>query len=157
MKKLLATLIALMMLVSAAVCGAVAETADIIGEWYGSIFGLSMTMTLHEDGTYTMSMAGEEADSGTWSFDGTTLTTDEGTDGEAAFAATQVKTDLAGTGQQHLGPVTGTLLGIVDDGVGKETPAFVEVLGFACAHGLAFRWVSRRCGRIPRLSRAPVL
>ena len=37
MKKLLATLIALMMLVSAAVCGAVAETADIIGEWYGSI------------------------------------------------------------------------------------------------------------------------
>ncbi len=86
MKKLLATLIALMMLVSAAVCGAVAETADIIGEWYGSIFGLSMTMTLHEDGTYTMSMAGEEADSGTWSFDGTTLTTDEGTDGEAAFA-----------------------------------------------------------------------
>ena len=78
-------------------------------------------------------------------------------DGEAAFAATQVKTDLAGTGQQHLGPVAGTLLRIVDDGVGKETPAFVEVLGFACAHGLAFRWVSRRCGRIPRPLRAPVL
>ena len=78
-------------------------------------------------------------------------------DGEASLAAAQVKAHLAGAGQQHLGPVAGTLLGIVDDGVGKETPAFVEVLGFACAHGLAFRWVSRRCGRIPRPSRAPVL
>ena len=86
MKKLLATLIALMMLVSAAVCGAVAETADITGEWYGSVFGMSMTMTLHEDGTYTMSMAGEEAEPGTWSFDGTTLTLDEGSEGESAFA-----------------------------------------------------------------------
>ena len=86
MKKLLATLIALMMLVSAVICGAAAETADITGEWYGSVFGLTMTLTLQEDGTYTMSMAGEEADDGTWSFDGTTLTMDEGTDGESAFA-----------------------------------------------------------------------
>lgn len=86
MKKLLATLIALTMLVSAVVCGAVAETADITGEWYGSVFGMSMTLTLHEDGTYTMSMAGEEAEPGTWSFDGTTLTLDEGSEGESAFA-----------------------------------------------------------------------
>lgn len=86
MKKLLATLLALTMLVSAVVCGAVAETADITGEWYGSVFGMSMTMTLHEDGTYTMSMAGEEAEPGTWSFDGTTLTLDEGSEGESAFA-----------------------------------------------------------------------
>lgn len=86
MKKLLATLIALMMLVSAAVCGAAAETADIAGEWYGTVFGLSMTMTLKEDGTYTMSMADEEAEPGTWSFDGTTLTLDEGSEGETAFA-----------------------------------------------------------------------
>ena len=85
MKKLLATLIALTMLVSAVVCGAVAETADITGEWYGSVFGLSMTMTLNEDGTYALSMTGEEAEPGTWSFDGTTLTMDEGTDGESAF------------------------------------------------------------------------
>ena len=86
MKKLLATLIALTMLVSAVVCGAVAETADITGEWYGSVFGLSMTMTLNEDGTYTLSMTGEEAEPGTWSFDGTTLTLDEGSEGETAFA-----------------------------------------------------------------------
>lgn len=86
MKKLLATLLALTMLVSAVVCGAVAETADITGEWYGSVFGMSMTLTLHEDGTYTMSMAGEEAEPGTWSFDGTTLTLDEGSEGESAFA-----------------------------------------------------------------------
>ena len=82
MKKLLA----LTMLVSAMVCGAVAEAADIVGEWYGSVFGMSMTLTLHEDGTYTMSMAGEEAEPGTWSFDGTTLTLDEGSEGESAFA-----------------------------------------------------------------------
>ena len=86
MKKLLATLLALTMLVSAVVCGAVAEAADIVGEWYGSVFGMSMTLTLHEDGTYTMSMAGEEAEPGTWSFDGTTLTLDEGSEGESAFA-----------------------------------------------------------------------
>ena len=86
MKKLLATLLALTMLVSAVVCGAVAETADITGECYGSVFGMSMTLTLHEDGTYTMSMAGEEAEPGTWSFDGTTLTLDEGSEGESAFA-----------------------------------------------------------------------
>ena len=86
MKKLLATLIALTMLVSAVVCGAVAETADITGEWYGSVFGMSMTLTLHEDGTYTMSMIGEEAEPGTWSFDGTTLTLDEGSEGESSFA-----------------------------------------------------------------------
>ena len=86
MKKLLATLLALTMLVSAVVCGAVAETADITGEWYGFVFGMSMTLTLHEDGTYTMSMAGEEAEPGTWSFDGTTLTLDEGSEGESAFA-----------------------------------------------------------------------
>ena len=86
MKKLLATLIALTMLVSAVVCGAVAETADITGEWYGSVFGLSMTMKLNEDGTYTLSMTGEEAEPGTWSFDGTTLTLDEGSEGESAFA-----------------------------------------------------------------------
>ena len=86
MKKLLATLLALTMLVSAVVCGAVAETADITGEWYGSVFGMSMTLTLHEDGTYTMSMAGEEAEPGTWSFDGTTLTLDEGSEGESSFA-----------------------------------------------------------------------
>ena len=86
MKKLLATLIALTMLVSVVVCCAVAEAADIVGEWYGSVFGMSMTLTLHEDGTYTMSMAGEEAEPGTWSFDGTTLTLDEGSEGESAFA-----------------------------------------------------------------------
>ena len=86
MKKLLATLLALTMLVSAVVCCAVAETADITGEWYGSVFGMSMTLTLHEDGTYTMSMIGEEAEPGTWSFDGTTLTLDEGSEGESAFA-----------------------------------------------------------------------
>ena len=86
MKKLLATLLALTMLVSAVVCGAVAEAADIVGEWYGSVFGLTMTLTLQEDGTYTMSMAGEEAEPGTWSFDCTTLTLDEGSEGESAFA-----------------------------------------------------------------------
>ena len=86
MKKLLATLLALTMLVSAVVCGAVAEAADIVGEWYGSVFGMSMTLTLHEDGTYTMSMIGEEAEPGTWSFDGMTLTLDEGSEGESAFA-----------------------------------------------------------------------
>ena len=47
MKKLLASLLALTMLLSAAVCGAVAEAASLSGEWYADLFGLTFTLTLN--------------------------------------------------------------------------------------------------------------
>lgn len=76
MKKILALVIVLMMLC----CTAFAETADISGEWYADIFGMSATLTL-ENGTYSMDLAGE-VDTGSYVFDGTTIYMDEGTDFE---------------------------------------------------------------------------
>lgn len=86
MKKLLASLLALTMLLSAAVCGAVAEAASLSGEWYADFFGLTFTLTLNEDGTYAMDMTGEESTSGTWTFDGTNIIMDAGTEEEAVLA-----------------------------------------------------------------------
>ena len=86
MKKLLASLLALTMLLSAAVCGAVAEAASLSGEWYADLFGLTFTLTLNEDGTYAMDMAGEESPSGAWTFDGTNIIMDAGTEEEAVLA-----------------------------------------------------------------------
>lgn len=85
MKKLLASLLALTMLLSAAVCSAVAEAASLSGEWYADLFGLTFTLTLNEDGTYAMDMTGEESTSGTWTFDGTNIIMDAGTDEEAVL------------------------------------------------------------------------
>ncbi len=86
MKKLFAVIIALMMLLSAA---AMAESADFLGDWYligiesegttysPGAFGMSMSMTLNEDGTaYVESVQGSdpEASEGTWILDGDALT-----------------------------------------------------------------------------------
>jgi len=80
MKKILAFVISLILTLSMLCCGATAEVVDVTGEWYGDVFGMTMILTL-ADGTYTMDLAGE-ADGGTYSFDGTTLYMDEGTDVE---------------------------------------------------------------------------
>ena len=78
MKKILTFALSLVLALSLLCCGAMAEAADVTGEWYGDVFGMTMILTL-TDGTYTMDLAGE-VDGGTYSFDGTTLYMDEGTD-----------------------------------------------------------------------------
>ena len=80
MKKILAFALSLVLALSLLCCGAMAEAVDVTGEWYGDVFGMTMILTL-TDGTYTMDLAGE-VDGGTYSFDGTTLYMDEGTDVE---------------------------------------------------------------------------
>lgn len=89
MKKMIAVLIAALMLATTVFAGAaLAADEDPTGVWYmqsmkqdgtemdASILtsmGMSMTLTLNEDGTASMSMTGqEEIQEGTWSFDGTT-------------------------------------------------------------------------------------
>ena len=65
MRKLIAMLLALAMLF----CGlALAETADYLGDWYGMMYGMSIHMTLNEDGSYGMEITGAdtEATEGTW-------------------------------------------------------------------------------------------
>lgn len=86
MKKLLAVLLSMTLLLSSLCCGALAEAADITGEWYASLFGITMTMTVNEDGTYLLSLPGEEDTTGAWTLNDSSLVLDPGTDNEAAFA-----------------------------------------------------------------------
>lgn len=84
MKKTLSVLLlAALMLV--ALCGAMAEAADVTGAWYASVFGMTMTLTLNEDGSYLMEMIDEEPETGDWKLDGETLIMDEGTEAETTL------------------------------------------------------------------------
>ena len=88
MKKILCCILAITMMLSALCAGALAEEADITGEWYASVFGIVMTMTLNADGNYSMqmSMEGEETTDGVWEFDGATLVMDKGTEIEVSLS-----------------------------------------------------------------------
>ena len=84
MKKILSAMTALILILSVLCAGALAEAADITGEWYASLFGISVTMSLNEDGSYVlqMDMEDEEPSEGTWEFDGAALVMDKGSDTE---------------------------------------------------------------------------
>ena len=86
MKKMFSMLLTAAMILAMLCCGAFAEAADVTGEWYGSLFGMVMTMTLNEDGTYTIEMDGEEPDDGAWKLDGEELILDEDSDDGLVFA-----------------------------------------------------------------------
>ena len=84
MKKILSAMTALILILSVLCAGALAEAADITGEWYASLFGVSVTMSLNEDGSYVlqMDMEDEEPSEGTWEFDGAALVMDKSSDTE---------------------------------------------------------------------------
>ena len=88
MKKIFSGIIAMILLISVLCTGAMAEAADITGDWYADFYGMTMTMTLNEDGSYIMLMDIDEEDSseGTWEFDGSNLIMDKGTDDEMTLA-----------------------------------------------------------------------
>ena len=93
MKKILSTIVTLLLALLA--CGAVAE--DVTGEWYAEVYGIVMKMTVNTDNTYVLEAAGEAAP-GTWEMDGTNMIVDKGTETESVFtydAAAQVL-DMAG-------------------------------------------------------------
>lgn len=87
MKKVLCGILAIMMMLSLICAGALAEAVDFTGEWYASVYGITMKMTLNADGSYTMemSMEGEEPMDGVWEFDGAALVMDKGTEDEASL------------------------------------------------------------------------
>ena len=60
MKKILSAMTALILILSVLCAGALAEAADITGEWYASLFGISVTMSLNEDGSYVLQMDMED-------------------------------------------------------------------------------------------------
>lgn len=72
MKKLFSLLVALCMML---VCCASAEAVDLTGVWYADLLGMTMTLTLNADNTYTMDMMGE-TDDGTWAQTETGVTMD---------------------------------------------------------------------------------
>ena len=88
MKKFLSTTLALILALTMLCAGATAEAADMTGEWYASLYGVAMTLTLNGDGSYTiaMEMEGEEPSDGVWELDGTDLILDKGTEDEMAFS-----------------------------------------------------------------------
>ncbi len=85
MKKLITVLFAMMLMFSMT---AFAEEADLTGEWYGTLMGISITMNFNEDGTYamTMAMSPDDAKEGTWELRDGEVVVDPGTDTEGSFA-----------------------------------------------------------------------
>ena len=80
MKKIAAGILSLL-LILVTLCAACAETADVTGAWYASLNGMAMTLTLNENGIYTLEK-GDEAMIGTWVLEGDILYVDKGTLGE---------------------------------------------------------------------------
>ena len=84
MKKIFACVLTLVLALSM-LCGAfAAEAADVTGTWYADVYGMVATLTVNEDGTYSMEIAGEAAP-GVWTLEGDTLYMDKGTEAEAAL------------------------------------------------------------------------
>lgn len=69
----------------AVTCNAMAAE-DVTGIWYGNMYGMPLELTLDESGTYSMTMDGEEGDTGNWELDGETFYMDKGTDDELSLA-----------------------------------------------------------------------
>lgn len=94
MKKRIALLTAAALASGVLMTNVFAAAEEVAGEWYADMYGMVMTLTLNEDGTYAMDIMGE-IEEGTWDLEGETLTMDKGTevemtlayDGETLYAA----------------------------------------------------------------------
>ena len=71
MKKLLAIVLTLALLLVPALALAEGEAAALTGDWYGEANGLVLQLTLHEDGTYAAALVGsaQEPKSGAWALE----------------------------------------------------------------------------------------
>ena len=83
MKKILVAILALVLALSM-LCVASAETAGITGTWYGDMYGMVATLTINEDGTYSLEIMGDAAP-GEWVLEGDQLYMDKGLETEAVF------------------------------------------------------------------------
>ena len=85
MKKILSVLLVLAMVLSMSF--AAAEAADMTGEWYAALYGIPLTLTLNEDGTYSMDMSAigeEEPTEGTWELTDGNVIMDKDTEQETS-------------------------------------------------------------------------
>lgn len=89
MKKLTALVLALVLALTM-LAGALAEAADLTGDWYGSLMGAQVTLTVNEDGTYKLDIAGLSQEEGVWEKDADgNLVMDKGTAGEGLVTVTE--------------------------------------------------------------------
>ena len=80
MKKLISLVLALCM--ACMLIPAMADE-DLTGDWYGSLMGMGVQLTVNADGSYTISMNGTVAEEGTWAAADGKLTTTPSTDSPA--------------------------------------------------------------------------
>ena len=89
MKKLTALVLTLM-LVLTMMAGALAEAADMTGDWYGALLGTQVTLTLNADGTYKMDIGGLSQEEGVWENDADgNFIMDKGMEGEGLVTVTE--------------------------------------------------------------------
>lgn len=72
MKKIISLLLALAL--GCMLIPAVAEDASVTGEWYASYAGLSIPMTVNEDGSFQLAFPGQDPTDGTWTLEGDQIT-----------------------------------------------------------------------------------
>lgn len=90
MKKLFSTVLA-MLLALTMLTGALAEMADVTGDWFVSMLGIDEKLTLKENGTYTIDMGDWGSVGGVWEMqtDGSILM-DKGTEDETVGEVTEI-------------------------------------------------------------------
>jgi len=94
MKKIVSLLLVLCLAcVSAA---ALAEAGDLVGDWYGSLYGMAAQLTLNEDGSYVMSLAGNEIPGNYELKDGIVYMDDDNPDNGFVFDGTSLVNETQG-------------------------------------------------------------
>ena len=94
MKKFVSLLLVLCLAcVSAA---ALAQAGDLVGDWYGSLYGMAAQLTLNEDGSYVMSLAGNEIPGNYELKDGIVYMDDDNPDNGFVFDGTSLVNETQG-------------------------------------------------------------
>ena len=75
---------------------ALAEAGDLIGDWYGSLYGMPAQLTLNEDGSYVMSLAGNEIPGNYELKDGIVYMDDDNPDNGFVFDGTSLVNEIQG-------------------------------------------------------------
>ena len=95
MKKWMAAAAAAMMIGTFAFTASAVEVSDVTGTWYGSLLGMSLELEMSEDGSYTMTMFGEE-EAGTWEIRDDKIVMDAGSEAEGVFSYNEETQTLDG-------------------------------------------------------------
>lgn len=134
MKKILTAIVTLMLMLALVCC---ANAEGITGDWYGDYDGMVAKVTLNEDGTYAMEIAGNVSE-GAWVQEEAMMYMDKGTEYEVAFAYDAAAQTLTMQGEELvLGrdvieawtPAAARAEVAAEDFTGTWTATYVDVFG----------------------------